>query len=184
MNWCNKFEIISCCTRFRTGNYWSNQTRITIEGLYAKVSEEKQKKIWDLSTKSLKNVCRVSLSSTSTAARILNMLELIETGSILRIILTPLFTMKCIWVCQYIAQVSLAYWYSVGMPILRSRVRFPVVALSFLFDSRPLYEAMIYWVYCDYSLLEAPWSKLLALLDLIIEYICIFQPSPAPTPRD
>ena len=37
--------------------------------------------------------------------------------------------------------------------------------------SRHLYEAMIYWVYCDYSLLEAPWSKLLALLDLIIEYI-------------
>ena len=30
---------------------------------------------------------------------------------------------------------------------------------------------MIYWVYCDYSLLEAPWSKLLALLDLIIEYM-------------
>ena len=27
---------------------------------------------------------------------------------------------------------------------------------------------MIYWVYsCDYSLLEAPWSKLLALLDFI-----------------
>ena len=25
--------------------------------------------------------------------------------------------------------------------------------LSFLFDSRPVYEAMIYWVYCDYSLL-------------------------------
>ena len=67
---------------------------------------------------------------------------------------------------KYIAQVSLAYWYSVGMTILRSRVRFPVVALSFLFDSKHLYEAMIYWVYsCDYSLLETPWSKLLALLD-------------------
>ena len=24
----------------------------------------------------------------------------------------------------------------------------------------------IYWVYCDYSLLEAPWSTLLAMLDL------------------
>ena len=66
------------------------------------------------------------------------------------------------------AQVSLAYWYSVGMTILRSRVRIPVVALSFLFDSKHLYEAMIYWVYsCDYSLLEAPWSKRLALLDFI-----------------
>ena len=32
---------------------------------------------------------------------------------------------------------------------------------------------MIYWVYCDYSLLESTWSKLLALLDLIIEYIDI-----------
>ena len=54
------------------------------------------------------------------------------------------------------------------MTILRSRVRIPVVALSFLFDSKHLYEAMIYWVYsCDYSLLEAPWSKLLALLDFI-----------------
>ena len=25
----------------------------------------------------------------------------------------------------------------------------------------------IYWVYCDYSLLEAPWSTLLAMLDLL-----------------
>ena len=34
---------------------------------------------------------------------------------------------------------------------------------------------MIYWVYsCDYSLLEALWSKLLALLDFIhISYIVI-----------
>ena len=34
---------------------------------------------------------------------------------------------------------------------------------------------MIYWVYsCDYSLLEAPWSKLLALLDFIhISYVDI-----------
>ena len=37
------------------------------------------------------------------------MLELIETGSILGVILAPLFTMKCIQVCQYIAQVSIAY---------------------------------------------------------------------------
>ena len=53
------------------------------------------------------------------------------------------------------------------MTILQSRAQFPMVALSFLFYSRPLYEAMIYWVYCDYSLLEAPWSKLPVLLDLI-----------------
>ena len=26
----------------------------------------------------------------------------------------------------------------------------------------------IYWVYCDYSLLEAPWSTLLDMLDLLI----------------
>ena len=37
---------------------------------------------------------------------------------------------------------------------------------------------MIYWVYCDYSLLEAPWSKLLALLDLFIEYILLGHPFP------
>ena len=41
----------------------------------------------------------------------------------------------------------------------------------------------IYWVYCDYSLLEAPWSTLLAMLDLLI-YMFIIQPSPAPIPRD
>ena len=71
-----------------------------------------------------------------------------------------------------IDKVSLAYWYSVGMTILRSNVRFPVVALSFLIDSKHLYKAMIYWVNsCDYSLLEAPWFKLLALLDLI-HFIC------------
>ena len=50
------------------------------------------------------------------------MLEIIETGSILGVILAPLFTMKCIQVCQYIAQVSIAYWYSVEMTILSSRV--------------------------------------------------------------
>ena len=53
------------------------------------------------------------------------------------------------------------------MTIQRSRVRLPVDALSFLINSKHLYETMIYWVdSCDYSLLEAPWSKLLALLDL------------------
>ena len=116
--------------------------------------------------------------------RIQPMLELFETGSILGVILVPLFTMQWIWTCQYIAQVSLAYWYSVGMTILRSRVRIPVVALSFLFDSKHLYEAMIYWVYsCDYSLLEAPWSKLLALLDFIhISYVDISTQSSAHTP--
>ena len=59
-----------------------------------------------------------------------------------------------------------------------------VFQITYCLSLFELSEAMIYWVYCDYSLLEAPWSKLLALLDLIIEYICIFQPSPAPTPRD
>ena len=37
-----------------------------------------------------------------------------------------------------------------------------------------IYEAMIYWVYCDYSLLELPSSNL-------IEYMKIFQPNSAPT---
>ena len=100
--------------------------------------------------------------------RIQPMLELFETGSILGVILVPLFTMQWIWTCQYIAQVSLAYCYSVGMTILRSTVWFPVLALSFLVDSKNVYETMIFWVYsCDYSLLRAPWSKLLALPDFI-----------------
>ena len=41
----------------------------------------------------------------------------------------------------------------------------------------------IYWVYCDFSLLEAPWSILLAMLDLFI-CILIVQTSQSPTPSD
>ena len=120
------------------------------------------------------SILNIYMGFVLAVGRIQPMLELFETGSILGVILVPLFTMQWIWTCQYIAQVSLAYWYSVGMTILRSRVRIPVVALSFLFDSKHLYEAMIYWVYsCDYSLLEAPWSKLLALLDFIHRLIFI-----------
>ena len=78
---------------------------------------------------------------------------------ILRVILVPLFTMQWIWTCQYIAQVSLAYWYSVGLTILRSRVRIPVVALSFLFDSKHSYEAIIYCVYCVYCDFFCPLSS-------------------------
>ena len=112
------------------------------------------------------NWCQHHVGFVLAVGSIQPMLEVIETGSIFGVILALLFTMHCIWSCQYIAQVSLAYWYSVVMVILRSRDRFPVVALSFLFDSKHLYEAMIYWVNsCDYSLLEATWSKLLALLD-------------------
>ena len=70
--------------------------------------------------------CGHHLGFVLAVGRIQPMLELFETGSILGVILVPLFTM------QYIAQVSLAYWYSAGMTILRSRVRIPVVALSVL----------------------------------------------------
>ena len=54
-----------------------------------------------------------------------------------------------------------------------------MISLQFL----TMIESKIYWVYCDYSLLEAPWSTLLAMLDL---HICllIVQPSPAPTDCD
>ena len=54
-----------------------------------------------------------------------------------------------------------------------------MISLQFL----TMIGSKIYWVYCDYSLLEAPWSTLLAMLDLLI-YMFIIQPSPAPTPRD
>ena len=39
-----------------------------------------------------------------------------------------------------------------------------MISLQFL----TMIGSKIYWVYCDYSLLEAPWSTLLAMLDLLI----------------
>ena len=45
------------------------------------------------------------------------------------------------------------------MTILRSRVRLPVVTLSFLFDSKHSYEAIIYCVYCVYCDFFCPLSS-------------------------
>ena len=49
-----------------------------------------------------------------------------------------------------------------------------------------LYETRVYSVYCDYSLLEAPLSSLLAstMLDSIFLQVLIFQLHPASTPDD